>query len=77
MTVEATYFYMIEDGVVLSQRQGPFFFPTNAGQLRYKGVETGLGVDVTPKVSAYVNASFYNNRFGDFVIQSSRMATTC
>ena len=27
-------------------------------------------MDITPKVSAYVNASFYHSRFGDFVIQS-------
>jgi iron complex outermembrane recepter protein len=70
VSFEATYFHMVEDGVVLTQRQGPFFFPTNAGQLLYDGVETGLAVDVTPKVSAYVNASFYHSRFGDFVIQS-------
>ena len=70
VSFEATYFHMLEDGVVLSQRQGPFFFPTNAGELRYDGVETGLSVDITPKVSAYVNASFYHSRFGDFVIES-------
>ena len=28
-------------------------------------------MDFTPKVSAYVNASFYNSRFGEFVIESS------
>ena len=61
---------MTENGVVLSQRQGPFFFPTNAGELKYDGVETGLSVDITPNVSAYVNASFYHSRFGNFVIQS-------
>jgi len=60
---------MNEDGVVLSVRQGPFFVPTNSGQLRYKGVETGVRVAATPKVSLYVNASFYHNRFGTFVIE--------
>ena len=70
VSLEATYFHMTEDGVVLTRNQGPFFFPTNAGQLRYKGVETGVSVAFTPKVSAFVNASFYRNRFGDFVIQS-------
>jgi iron complex outermembrane receptor protein len=70
VSFEATYFHMLEDGVVLSQRQGPFFFPTNAGQLKYDGVETGLSVEITPRVSAFVNASFYNSRFGDFVIES-------
>ena len=47
---------MTEDGVVLSQRQGPFFFPTNAGEHEYKGVETGVGV-TSPRVSAYANAA--------------------
>jgi iron complex outermembrane receptor protein len=70
VSLEATYFHMTEGGVVLSRQQGPFFFPTNAGQLRYKGGETGLSVAVTPKASVYVNAAFYRNRFGDFVIQS-------
>ena len=70
VSFEATYFHMMENGVVLSQRQGPFFFPTNAGELRYNGVETGLSVDISPKVSVYVNASFYHSRFGDFVIQT-------
>ena len=70
VSFEATYFHMTENGVVLSQRQGPFFFPTNAGELRYDGVETGLSVDITPKVSAFVNASFYHSRFGEFVIES-------
>ena len=61
---------MTEDGVVLRQRQGPFFLPTNAGEQKYKGVETGVVWSPTPKMSIYVNASFYRNRFGDFVIES-------
>jgi len=67
---EGTYFHMIEDGVVLSRRQGPFFFPTNAGKVRYQGVETGVTVSPSPRASVYVNASFYRNRFDDFVIQT-------
>lgn len=34
VSLEATYFRMREDGVVLSTRQGPFFLPTNAGKVR-------------------------------------------
>ena len=49
VSLEATYFHMTEDGVVLTRQQGPFFFPTNAGQLRYKGVETGVSVPSRPK----------------------------
>ncbi len=70
VSLEATYFHMSEDGVVLSTRQGPFFLPTNSGVQKYKGVETGGSVAVSPKVSVYLNASFYRNRFGAFVIQS-------
>ena len=68
--LEAAVFRMLEDGVVLSTRKGPFFLPTNAGKVRYKGLETGLGVTVSRTASLYMNASFYGHRFGEFVIQS-------
>jgi iron complex outermembrane receptor protein len=70
VALEATVFRMDHDGVVLTTQQGPFFLPTNAGELEYKGVETGVSVALTPTLGAYVNASFYRNRFGDFVIES-------
>ncbi len=70
LSFEATYFHMLEDGVVLTRRQGPFFFPTNAGQQRYKGVEAGASAALSSRISAYVNTAFYRNRFGGFVIQS-------
>jgi len=68
--LEAAVFRMLEDGVVLSTRKGPFFLPTNTGKVRYKGLETGLGVTVSRTASLYMNASFYRHRFGEFVIQS-------
>jgi iron complex outermembrane receptor protein len=71
VSLEASFFHMTDDGVVLSRREGAFFRPTNAGQRRFKGVETGLGWSPTALVSTYVNASFYRNRFGEFVIQSA------
>ena len=70
LALEATYFWMKHTGVVLDTRQGAFFIPTNAGEQKYQGVETGASYAITPKVSAYLNASFYHNRFGDFVIES-------
>jgi outer membrane receptor protein involved in Fe transport len=70
LALEATYFWMKHDGVVLDTRQGAFFIPTNAGQQRYKGLEAGARIAVSPMVSTYVNASFYRNRFGRFVIES-------
>jgi iron complex outermembrane receptor protein len=71
VTFEAAYFWMTEDGVVLNTRQGPFFLPTNAGEQKYKGLETGMSWAATPKVSVYANAAIYRPRFGDFVIQSA------
>ena len=70
LSLDAAYFHMIEDGVVLSRRAGPFFLPTNAGQRKYKGFETGVTMAFTRQVSAFVNGSVYRHRFGDFVIQS-------
>jgi len=70
VSVEGTYFWMREDGVVLSRRQGPFFFPTNAGQQRYKGLETAVGVTISPMVSIYGNTAWYRSRFGAFVIET-------
>ena len=70
VTFEGTYFHMTRDGIIISVRQGPFFLPTNAGKHEYKGFETGIGVSPGDNLSAYVNASFYRNRFGDFVIET-------
>jgi outer membrane receptor protein involved in Fe transport len=71
LSFEASYFYMTENGVVLSRRQGPFFVPTNAGEWKFKGVETGVGWSASARLSAYVNTSLYRNRFGEFVLQSA------
>lgn len=70
LTLEATYFWMNETGVVLQRQTGPFFVDTNAGERDYRGLEATVGYDVNPKLSFFGNASFYHNRFGDFVVQS-------
>lgn len=70
LSLETSYFRMTEDGVVLSRRQGAFFRPTNAGQRKFKGVESGVGWS-SPRFATYANASFYRNRFGEFVIESA------
>ena len=49
---------------------GPVLHSVNAGQQRFKGLETGAHW-TTARVSLFGNASFYHNRFGDYVIQSS------
>jgi outer membrane receptor protein involved in Fe transport len=61
---------MIEDGVVLNQRQGPFFIPTNAGERKYNGFEVGGGWSASSAVSVYANAGFYHHRYSDFTIES-------
>jgi outer membrane receptor for ferric coprogen and ferric-rhodotorulic acid len=71
VSLEASYFYMNNTGVVLRRRQGPFFVDTNSGDRKFKGFETGFGWTPTPMVSTYLNAAFYRNRFGDFVIESA------
>jgi iron complex outermembrane recepter protein len=71
VSFEGTYFWMSENGVVLDKRQGPFFIPTNAGEQKYKGVETGIGLTPSREFSIYANAAFYRSRFGDFVIESA------
>ena len=71
VSIDAAYFWMREDGVVLSRRVGPQFLPTNTGEVRYQGVETEIGVTVTRRISTYLNASFYRHRFGRFVIEDS------
>jgi iron complex outermembrane receptor protein len=70
LSFEGTYFWMKEDGVVLSRRVAQFFLPTNSGEQRYKGMETGVRLAVTPSISTYLNASFYRNRFGRFIIET-------
>lgn len=71
VSLDGAYFWMTENGVVLTRRQGPFFLPTNSGEQRYKGVESSVRVTVTPQVSLFMNAAFYRNRFGTSVIESA------
>jgi outer membrane receptor protein involved in Fe transport len=70
VALEASYFRMTEDGVVINRFINNRFIPSNAGQLTYKGFETGATWTPRQSVSAYANAAFYRNRYGDFVIQT-------
>ncbi len=69
--LEASYFYMTEDGVVINRFEGNRFVPSNAGEMKYKGFETGATWTPNAKASLYLNAAFYRNRYGNFVIQDS------
>ncbi len=71
LAFEASYFHMTEDGVVINRFVNNRFIPSNAGQLRYKGFETGATWTPKENVIAYANGAFYRNRYGEFVIQSS------
>jgi len=68
-SLDATWFHMKRDGIVVSTREGPFFIPSNAGEQTFNGVEVALAVAPIPAVEVNVNAAFYHNRFGDFVIE--------
>lgn len=72
ISFQGTYFWMVRDGIITTVRQGPYFIPTNAGEHKYKGVETAINWVGSSNLSAYINASFYRNRFGEFVIESSK-----
>ncbi len=72
LSFEGAYFRMHRDGIVTTVRQGPFFLPANAGKHKYKGFETAVRWRPGRKLTTYLNASFYRNRFDDFVIESSR-----
>ena len=71
LSLEATWFNMNRSGIVHSVRQGPFFVPTNAGEHEYRGFELGARYSPASHVTLYANAALYDNRFGDFRIESS------
>ncbi len=71
VSLEAAWFDMKRSGIVHSVRQGPFFIPTNAGEHDYTGFELAARFRPSSRVSLYANAALYDNRFGDFRIESS------
>lgn len=71
VSFEAVYFRMTRDGIVVQTREGPFFRDSNAGVQEFRGVELGVTWRPIENLSLYANGAFYENRFGDFVIQSA------
>ena len=69
LALEASYFQMTEDGVVINRFVNNRFVPSNAGALKMKGFETGATYTAGRTTTAYANAAFYRHRYGDFVIQ--------
>ena len=49
LALEASYFYMTEDGVVINRFVNNRFVPSNAGQLTFKGFESGATWTPTQK----------------------------
>jgi iron complex outermembrane receptor protein len=68
-SLQATYFQMERDGIVVSTQEGPFFLDSNAGKQDFEGLELAVTWAPQPNLNLYGNVAFYNNRFGDFVIE--------
>ena len=69
-SLQATYFQMERDGIVVSTQEGPFFRDSNAGKQDFEGLELGVGWAAAPNLNVYGNVAFYRNRFGEFVIEN-------
>lgn len=69
--LEATFFRMQRDGIVVRTQQGPFFLDNNAGVQNFRGVELGASWAPWSAVSVYANAAFYHTRFGSYVLQAA------
>ena len=68
-SLQATYFNMERDGVVISTREGGLFRDSNAGKQDFKGLELMAAWAPMPNLSFFGNVAFYHNRFGDYVIE--------
>ena len=68
-SLQATYFQMERDGIVVSTQKGPFFRDSNAGKQDFEGLELAAAWAPMPNLSFHGNVAFYQNRFGEFVIQ--------
>ena len=73
-SLQATYFQMERDGIVVSTQEGPFFRDSNAGKQDFEGLELGVGWAAAPNLNVYGNVAFYRNRFGEFVIEDPTAA---
>ena len=69
-SLQATYFQMERDGIVVSTQEGPFFRDSNAGKQDFEGLELAVAWAARPGLNVYGNVAFYQNRFGEFVIEN-------
>ena len=68
-SLQATYFNMERDGVVISTQEGPLFRDSNAGKQDFQGLELTAAWAPRPELSFSGNVAFYHNRFGKYVIE--------
>jgi len=68
-SLQATYFQMERDGVVVSTQEGPLFRDSNAGKQDFEGLELTAGWAPTANLSFSGNVAFYHNRYGEHVIE--------
>jgi len=61
--------------MVTTVRQRPFFLRANAGEHRYEGFETGARWSATKYVTTHLDASFYRDRLGHFIVESDAGVT--
>ena len=73
--MEGGLFRMRRDGIATIVWQRPFFLPSNAGEHRCRGLESGLHWVPGRRVASHANPCFCRDRFGDFVIQSASSDT--
>lgn len=69
VALDASYFQMRRNGIVVQTRVGPFFEDSNAGEQDFEGIEFGLTWLPMERLSLRANGALYQHRFGDFVIQ--------
>ena len=68
-SLQATYFNMERDGVVISTQEGPLFRDSNAGKQDFEGLELTAAWAAMPNLSFFGNVALYHNRFGEYVIE--------
>ncbi len=68
-SLQATYFDMERDGVVISTQEGPLFRDSNAGKQDFRGMDLTAAWAPSASLSLSGNVAFYHNRYGSYVIE--------
>ena len=73
-SLQATYFNMERDGVVISTQEGPLFRDSNAGKQDFEGLDLTATWLPRSNLSLSGNVAFYHNRYGEYVIERNGRA---